>query len=317
MDLMLASNQKNFVIDAHGDPNGLSMPLARATTMSATKNSLFILRGMEGVRSMIRTAKENDTFWGRASGADLESWRRIVEVLHSKRWQQMVTGWPTMTPQVSSVDAAKSSVQARISALVDSLFPGRISNKQDRVDRLINKMLRLQAKGIREIQFRACNIGRDANSLYEFWKFFGADHLCAPNVRSGMGPLRKFEISRGAVDRLARNRRTQIFNMPSGRFAILINVLNHEFEAFCAADTQAAVGEWIASHIMANSTYRRGTFPIHFLQTEPPVFPLDNDYAAHIKCRSSFWEGVVRASEKHRQEIAAHEEGWAIAEPMV
>ncbi|SDW16223.1 peptidoglycan-binding domain-containing protein [Nitrosomonas communis] len=317
MDLILASNQKNFVIDAHGNPNGLTMPLASATRISATKTALFILTGIEYIQSLIRTAKESDTFWERASGMDLERWRRIVEVMHSKIWQQMMAGWPKITPKVSTVDAAKRIVQARLNSLVDSLFPGKVANKQDRVNRLINKMLRLQAQGIREIQFRACNIGKDSNSLYEFRKFFGADHLCAPDVRSGMGPLRRFDISRGAVDRLARNRRTQVFSMPSGRLAILINVLNHEFEAFCAADAQAAVNEWIATHIMAHSTYRRGAFPIHFLQTQPPVFPLDNDYAAHIKCRSSFWESVIRKSEKHQQEIEDYderEENWAVKE---
>ncbi len=317
MDLMLASSQKNFVIDAHGNPEGLFMPLTSATKIAATKHSLFILTGIEYVRSLIRTAKESDTFWGRASGTDLDRWRRIVEVLHSKTWQQMVSGWPKVTPQVSSVDAAKRIVQARINSLVDSLFPGQITKKQDRGDRLINKMLRLQAKGIREIQFRACNIGKDANSLYEFWKFFGADHLCAPDVRSGMGSATP-SIDRRAVDRLGKDPRTQSFNMPSGRFAIRIIISGLSFSVNCAADTQAAVGEWIASHIMAKSTYRRGTLPIHFLQTRPLVFPLDSAYATHIKCRSSFWEGVVRGSEKRRQEIEVHEEGedkWAITEP--
>jgi hypothetical protein len=306
-DRMLASSQKNFVIDAHGNPNGLSMPLASATRISATKNSLFFLTGIEYIRSLIRTAKESDTFWKRASGADLDRWRRIVEVLHSKIWQQMVARWPKITPQVPSVGAAKSIVRARLNALVDSLFPGNVANKQDRVDRLINKMLRLQAKRIREVQFRACNIGKDASSLYEFRKFFGADHLCAPDVRSGIGSVTP-SIDRRAVDRLARNRRTQVFNIPSGRFAILINVLNGDFKAFCAADAQAAANEWVATHIMPNSRFRRGAFPIHFLKMQPPAFPLDSEYATHIKCRSSFWEGVVRGSEKHRQEIEDYDE---------
>ncbi|MGH8553442.1 MAG: hypothetical protein ACRERS_09110, partial [Methylococcales bacterium] len=261
-------------------------------------------------------AKESDTFWGRASGTDLDRWRRIVEVLHSKTWQKMVAEWPKITPQVSSVDAAKRIVQARINSLVDSLFPGKIAKKQDRVDRLINKMLRLQSKSIREIQFRACNIGKDANSLHEFRKFFRADHLCAPDVRSGMGSAAP-SIDRRAVDRLGKDPRSQLFSMPSGRFAIRIIISGVSFSVNCAADTQATVREWVASHIMAKSTYRRGTFPIHILQTRPLVFPLDSDYAAHIKCRSSFWESVVRGSEKHRQEIAAHKERWAIAEPEI
>jgi len=309
MDLILASNQKHFVIDAHGTPQGLTMPLAGATKISAIKKSLFILSGVEHIQSLIRTAKESDTFWGRASGTDLERWRRIVDVLHSKTWQQMMgSSWPTVTPPVSDVNAAKSIVQSRINSLLDSLFPGKIANKQDRVDRLIKKMLRLQAKGIREIQFRACNIGKDSNSLHEFRRFFGADRLCAPDVRTGIGLSDPPSIDRRVVELLGRDRRTQVFDMPSGRFAIRIIVSGLSFSVSCAADTQEAVGEWVASHFMANSKYRRGKLPIHFLETQPPHFSLDSDYAAHIKCRSSFWESVVLGSEISRQEIEAHEE---------
>jgi hypothetical protein len=125
MDHMLSSKQKNFVIDAHGDPSGLSIHLARGTRISATKRSFFILRGIERIRTLMRLAKESNTIWERAPGMDLDKWRRIVETLHSKTWQKMIgPSWLTETPQVSSVDAARSVVQSRISALLDALFPG-------------------------------------------------------------------------------------------------------------------------------------------------------------------------------------------------
>jgi hypothetical protein len=168
-------------------------------------------------------------------------------------------------------------------------------------------MLRLQARGIREIQFRACNIGKDPATLYEFRKFFGADHLCAPDVRSGIGPV-ALNISRAGVDRLAKIRLTQQYDLPSGRFAILIRIFDSEFKAWCAADTPDAVVEWVAAHIMAKSRYRKGTLPIHFLQSEPRVFALDKDYAAHIKCRSSLWEGAVRAHELEDEVAHSDEE---------
>src|ERR1700693_6104030 len=308
MDHLLASNQKNFLIDAHGDPSGLSMHLASGTKISATKQSLFILRGIEQIQTLMRLAHESNTIWGRASGTELDRWRRIVKTLHSKTWQKMVgLTRPTETPQVSNVDAARSIVQSRLAALVDALFLGEIANKQERVDRLIKKMLQLQSRGIREIQFRACNIGKDPVTLYEFRKFFGADHLCAPDVRSGMG-LVVPRIDRGAVDRLAKGRLTQLYNLPGGRFAIWIKISGAKFTAACAADTQEAVGEWVESHVMANSTYRKGTLPIHFLQTQPLVFALDKDYAAHIQCRSSLWEGAVRANELEEEEAHKDEE---------
>jgi hypothetical protein len=305
MDHMLASNQKNFVIDAHGDPSGLSMELASGTKISATKKSLFILRGIEHIRTLTRLADESKTIWARASGTDLDRWRRVVETLHSKTWQKMMGDtWP-MTPQVSDVDAARSIVQSRLTALVDALFPGQTANKQERVDRLIKKMLLLQARGFREIQFRACNIGKDPVSLNEFRKFFEADHLCAPDVRSGMG-LVVPRIDRGAVNRLAKRELTQLYKLPSGRFAIWIHIPNHKINAACAADTQEALGQWVASRIMTNSRYRKGTLPIHFLKTQPLAFTLDKDYAAHIQCRSSLWEGAVRVHELKKE--GAHED---------
>jgi len=316
MDLILSSKQRNFVIDAHGDPSGLSMHLASGTKIAATKQSFFILRGIERIRSLMRLAKESNTIWERASGTDLDRWRQILETLHSKTLQKMAgPSWPTDTPQVSGVDAARGIVQSRITALVDALFPGSVPNKQERVDRLIKKMLQLQAKGIREIQFRACNIGKDSGTLFEFPKFFGADHLCAPDVRTGMGPVTLL-IDREAVDRLAKRRLTQLYDLPGGRFAIFVEFFDSTFKATCAADTQAAVREWVAKHLMANSRYRKGTFTIHVLQTQPVFFALDKEYAAHIQCSSSLWEGAVRAHEleeaeahKDEEETLAQQEG--------
>ncbi|MFZ0131684.1 MAG: hypothetical protein WAK95_04020 [Desulfobacterales bacterium] len=308
MAVILTSKQKNFVIDAHGDPSGLSMHLASGTQIAATKQSFFILRGIEHIRSWMLLLKQSNTIWERVSGTDLDKWRRILETLHSKPWQNMVgKDWPTRAPRVSDVDAARGIVQSRITALVEALFPGSVPNKQERVYRLIKKMLQLQAKGIREIQFRACNIGKDPVTLYEFRKFFGADHLCAPDARSGIGLVAP-RIDRGGVDRLAKRRLTQLYDLPSGRFAIFIDISGAKFTAACAADSQAAVGEWIASHIMANSTYRKGTLPIHFLQTKPLVFALDKEYAAHIQCRSSLWEGALRAKELEEEEAHKDEE---------
>jgi hypothetical protein len=314
MDHMLSSDQKNFVIDAHGNPSGLYMPLASGTKTSATKRSFFMLAGIERIQALMRLADESNTIWERASGTDLDKWRRIVETMHSKTWHTMIgKPWPMETPLVATVAAAKSLARSRISTLVDALFPGGVSGRQRRVDTLVEKMLQLQAKGIREIQFRACNIGKDFGTLHEFRRFFGADHLCAPDLRSGISPV-SLSISRGKADALARRRLTQVYDLPSGRFAILIEVSGEDVKAKCASDTQAAVGEWVAAHLMAHSRYRSGTFPIHFLETQPRVFALDTGYAAHIQCHSSLWEGAVRAREL--EEEVAHRDEQAIgAEP--
>jgi hypothetical protein len=56
-----------------------------------------------------------------------------------------------------------------------------------------------------------------------------------------------------------------------------------------AADSWDAVSRWVAAHIMAGTRFRRGAFPIHFLETTPPVFPRDPGYKLHIKDSSHLW----------------------------
>jgi hypothetical protein len=296
IDRLLASDRRNFVIDAHGDPSGLHMPLTAGTKVSATKKALFMLSGIDQVRELMRAADEGGTIWDRAPSSDVDTWRRIVATMHSATWHRMIGDpWPRDVPAVDTVAAARQLIGSRLSALVDALLPG-VTGRQRRVDALVEKMRRLQARGIGQIQFRACNIGKDAGTLREFRRFFGAEHLCAPDIRSGMGSVTP-GISAGGVDALAaRYPLTQVYDLPSGRFAIAIAVSGTAFRAWCAATGEAAVREWIEAHLMAGSNYRTGTFPLHFLETQPRAFALDAEYAAHIKCSSSFWEGVVRAA---------------------
>jgi Beta-lactamase enzyme family len=297
MDHVLASKEQNFVIDAHGDPSGLHMPLAEGTKIAATKRAFFMLAGIDRVRALMRLAEESNTIWERASGTDLERWRSIVATMHSKTWHDMIGDpWPTKAPGVDTVDAAKSVVRSRISALVNGLFPVPVPDRPGRVDRLIDKMLKLQAKGIHEVQFRACNIGKDSGTLREFRRFFGADRLCAPDVRTGMGRVSP-SISPAGVEALARRALAQAYDLRSGRFVIVIDVSGASFKALCAGTTQAAVSEWVAAHLMAQSRYRTGAFPIHFLETQPRFFALDPEYATHIKCSSSVWDQAVGAGE--------------------
>jgi hypothetical protein len=297
VDHVLASKVKNFVIDAHGDPSGLHMPLAEGTRLGATGRAFFMLAGIEHVRALIRQADESQTIWDQASGTDLDRLRGIIETMHSKAWHDMIGDpWPSSAPAVDTVAAAKSLLQSRLTTLVDALFPGRVADKQARVNRLIDKMLNLQAKGIHQIQFRACNIGKSAVTLREFRRFFGADRLCAPDVRSGIGPVSLF-ISSSRVEALAKRALAQAYDLPSGRFVIAIDVTGVSFTAICAATTQTALSEWVAAHLMNHSRYRSGTFRIHFLEVQPRVFALDADYATHIKCSASVWEQAAGSGE--------------------
>jgi hypothetical protein len=319
IDKMLASTERSFVIDAHGVldrqgrpcaspdemsvnpsqrvPCGLSMKLARNTNVSTVKPTLFMLWAIERIRFLMAAAEKEATIWERASGDfDPERWQRILEVIHSNCWHHMIGDpWPTEVPRVTSVEEARKILTMRTDSLVNALFPGQVGDKAARVDRLIEKMQSLQSKGIRQVQFRACNMGKDPEALSMFRTFLGANLVCAPDVRSGIKPTTP-QIGRAHVDRLLKHPLAQSYDLPSGRFVIIAKIVGEDLTPTCAADSQQAAVEWVEQHLMAGSAYRRGPFPVHLLELTPRAFPLDDEYARHIKCRSSLWEQALRTA---------------------
>jgi hypothetical protein len=289
LQLMLDSDHKDFVIDVHGSAKGLSIPLARGTEISAVKQSLVMLLQIDHIR---REARE--------AGDDLRRWQRILRIIQSPQ-----------ADSVSQVETARSAVQDWITRRVTAL-----GLSAARVQALIDAMLRLQAKEIRKIEFRSCKMGQDLDALATFREFFEAQRVGAPDVRSGIATVQP-HVGRGPMQALLRHHpQAQLARMPDGsRFGLRVRISpspSTDVATFAAADSWGAVRQWIATHIMGGTRYRSGGFPIHFLETDPPVFPADREYRSHIKYsshiwyvedeaalpsgrgRPSFWERVVR-----------------------
>jgi len=266
LQLMLDSGQKDFVIDVHGTARGLSIPLARGTEISAVKESLVILLQIEHIQRAVRQA-----------GDDLRRWREVLRTMH--------------VPQVDSVSAveqARDIVQGWISQRVSAL-----GLTAARVNGLIQSMLQLQAKEIQKIEFRSCKMGQDRDALHTFREFFEAMRLGAPDVRSGIATVHP-HVGRGPMQVLLRDHpQAQIARLPDGsRFGLRLRIRPSPSTAvtsFAAADSWGAVRQWMAMHIMGGTHYRRGGFPVHFLETDPPVFPADREYRRHIKYSSHLW----------------------------
>jgi hypothetical protein len=266
LQLMLDSDQKDFVIDVHGSAKGLSIPLARGTEISAVKQSLVMLLQIDHIQ---REARE--------AGDDLRRWRRILRIIQAPQ-----------ADSVSQVENARSAVQDWITRRVTAL-----GLSAARVQALIDAMLRLQAKEIRKIEFRSCKMGQDLDALATFREFFEAQRVGAPDVRSGIAIVHP-HVGRGTMHALLRmHPQAQIAHMPDGsRFGLRLRISpspSTDVATFAAADSWGTVRQWIATHIMGGTRYRSGGFPIHFLETDPPVFPADREYRSHIKYSSHLW----------------------------
>jgi hypothetical protein len=266
LQLMLDSDQKDFVIDVHGSAKGLSIPLARGTEISAVKQSLVILLQIDHIQQAVQQA-----------GDDLRRWRGILRTIQS--------------PQA---DTASLVGEAR--ALVEEWLDRRISAlglMAARVNELIRAMLRLQAKEIGKIEFRSCKMGQDQDALAIFREFFEAQRVGAPDVRSGIATVYP-HIGRGPMQALLRSHpQAQVSRMADGsRFGLRLRISpspSTEVTTFAAADSWGAVRQWIAAHIMGGTRYRSSGFPIHFLESDPPAFPADREYRNHIKYSSHIW----------------------------
>lgn len=266
LQLMLSSDQQDFVIDVHGSAKGLAIPLARGTETPAVKQSLVMLLQIDHMQHEMREA-----------GNDLRRWQRILRIIRA--------------PQVDSASQlgnARDSVEDWIARRVRAL-----GLTAGRVNALIQAMLQLQAKGLQKVEFRSCKMGQDPDALHTFREFFEAKRIGAPDVRSGIATVNP-RVGRGPMQALRRDHpQAEISELPDGsRFGLRLRISpspRTDVSSFAAADSWGAVRQWIARHIMGGTRYRSGGFPIHFLETDPPAFPADRAYRSHIKYSTHIW----------------------------
>jgi hypothetical protein len=119
-------------------------------------------------------------------------------------------------------------------------------------------------------------MGQDLDALVTFREFFEAQRVGAPDVRSGIATVHPY-VGRGPMQVLLRDHpQAQIARMPDdNRFGLRLRISpspSTDVATFAAADSWGVVRQWIATHMMAGTRYRSGGFPIHFLDTDPPVF---------------------------------------------
>ena len=311
LSMMLASGERDFVLDIHGWTDnldgsvGLRMPLHPATGVRCNRRTLRILSYIGHLQQLMRQAESAaeeppaEGFIGRLRQArqqsPLERWNQILEIVRRQKARLPTADQTSPDGRCTDVAEARRRIELWLDILSGELFPaGNLAQKRARAQSLVNQMGQLRSQNIHQIQFRACRLGSDRQTLYEFREFFEAQSVCGPDVRSfftspGLG---RGDVGRQPVDNLLRRHpppATQLFQMPGGRFAIWLRVQGSRVSGKIVADSYQAAREWIDAHLMLNSGYQRGAFRVHFLQTEPPSFPRDPRYREHIHCSSHIW----------------------------
>lgn len=305
MDLMVVSRQKEYVIDVHGSPSGMTLNFSAGAKGSATAQGLRQIM-------VITPAADYIQKMGTKAGtsSDLVALKRIITALRKTSVRNLMKAkgqWRPKDPSSMDVGQAKTETSRLIDAVVDRVYQlntsltalaGGLSShdKQTWLRRLIRKMRRVQALGIRKILILGCTIGAKKTTLDAYRHFFKAKRVCSPKLDGAFNSGVKPSIGRRNVLQLRKSRQGKIlrFNVRAqGKTQQVVVQIERKslvkHEADCAADSEAAVKAWLNAYIMRGASYSGGSFPLHFLSSKSGktvYFPRQSGYARNIVCRS-------------------------------
>ena len=190
------------------------------------------------------------------------------------------------------------------------------------VEKLNALAQRVRAKKIDCIEFRACNLGRNTNSLERFRKFFGARRAGAPDLHSffGEGPV---VVSASGKQVPGEHNHGKDISWETYKFPMAlaspnlvccwkVNKDNKPVDGHMVADSTASVHSWVRKHLMQHGVFDGGkTLPMHglwvtgrqlYLEADDvnqplgswggnspvrrPIFPLSETYKKHIIYKS-------------------------------
>lgn len=152
---------------------------------------------------------------------------------------------------------------------------------EDDIQELIDAMKKVQAKKIKLIEFRGCNLGRNTDSLKQFREFFGAATMGAPDLHSFFGD---FPAKSGASvmgNHTSSHVGTthsfpETFGDKKCICCVGINGERKPENGHVVADDNATIDKWIGK--MFSPSVKLGndaTLPIHGLWLIPPLPPID------------------------------------------
>jgi len=150
--------------------------------------------------------------------------------------------------------------------------------RQERVDTMLALMHRVRQKKIDCIEFRSCNLGRNALSLQRFREFFGARLAGAPDLHTVFGRT-DTRVGQNFLDMHMRTHRLtktalswETYKFPSALGnprLVACFALNQEMKPESAghvvADTRATLDAWVQQYIMPTGTTSGDEIAIHCL----------------------------------------------------
>jgi hypothetical protein len=164
----------------------------------------------------------------------------------------------------------------------------------DDLDNLLDAMKSAQAVKPKDIQIRGCRLGQKEDTMKILLRFFGADHLVAPEVKTIFGTLRprmgsQFLQHRSGPKSPGICGKDDLIK-PSGcwwsfddGFRMTVKWGGGTLYLFdSAADSQDTVVDWVKNRFGPTRTGLRDEFPIHMLFSAPPAFPLESAFAAQM-----------------------------------
>jgi len=273
MDLMLGKfqDEEDFVIQAHGVPNGFALDITTGQKGVATQASLISLRKVVELRRDLTLA-----------GNNLETLKQIVRTKLQGGQEPVL---PVDPGSPASVAVAVEENKKKIETEIDLLKKRGGITDEAVITRIVQKMDDLRRKQRNRIELRSCNMGRFQPVLDFFRGLFNARILRAPDHFSAFGLfIPTAPRNQGSYDNfLKAHGRNFPYRLGGGQFAFdFIGLPHFQVQTPSAATSDAAVMDW-AKEYLGNGKIEANQFPIHFLTTDPPAFPQETRYKDRIK----------------------------------
>jgi hypothetical protein len=267
LDLMTDKfkDEEDFVIDAHGHPNGFGIPIVKGEDAQATSQSLATLPQILDLRAELTKA-----------GDDLKELQRIVRDKTQNK-DPVSPGDPNNKDAVAkAVQENKQKIENEISRLKTfAKFKDEAA-----MAKVVKKINELKNKQRNRIELRTCNMGHFPGIMDFFRVLFNAKLLRAVKNFSAFGhfiPEPRSEASYKAF--LKKHGKAIIYPVTGGNFAFeFIPKPDAKADIPSVATSDAAVKEWIKDHQGDAPNVKPSKFPTHFLLKNPPAFQKDTNY---------------------------------------
>jgi len=302
LEQIIAADDQLVLIVTHGNPNGLILPLAGRRSGHADSGALAILLKMlivnQTVADLDRSASTGNTedwfqLLNRTLRSPSDGRHPIVALLDPPTSDTNIVR--ELRARLRNSDAETVIARARELLAEWRRAQLRQLNITDAVaTRLTNAVQAVHDIHLTRVIIRGCNIGQSEESTHALCYFFGARILDAPDVYTVFG----FPSIRGGESRLQRvarqnhdvcgsdelRRRGGCWWWYQNRHlsARIQHLRSINYQMEIVADTPETVATWRRENFGTPLRTSGNRFPVHFLLTAPPLYPLNDNWRSHI-----------------------------------